>query len=282
MSHLLWNVLEPTKTHTYVEEVKLQDFDFPVNLKICLRPGFNNTALQQLGYRNFFTYLLGMSNFDQALLGWGGHTSDSTGLTSAKAVLNAVSTNATDAINAINIVTREDKLGLVFASWLNRINWLDECHVLDLRRLENVDAKGTKGIIIYVNEAMLHQKNITVEVQLQGQTLATRRNINGHQFYHSGEVMKSLAGYIVKLKKNIFVEEDPSRTCRNYPYLDFESYMDCDDRYVKEKFKGFFPGLNLTPPWLTNNLDTVTTEPVDLTSVLSTPALCHKICLDLK
>ena len=216
-----------------------------------------------------------MSNFDNSLFGWGGHTSDSMGRTSAKAVLSAVSTNATDAITAINIVTREDKLGLVFASWLNRINWLDECHVLDLRRLENVEAKGTKGIIIYFNEAMLHQKNITVEVQLQGQTLATRRNINGLQFYHSGEVMNSLAGYIVKLKKNVFVEEDPSRTCRNYPNLDFESYMDCDDRYVKEKFKGFFPGLNLTPPWLTNNLDTVTTEPVDLTSVHSTPALCH-------
>ena len=75
--------------------------------------------------------------------------------------------------------------------------------------------------------------------------------------------MNGLSGYIVKLKKNVFVEEDPSRTCRNYPNPDFESYMDCDDKYVKKRFKGFFPGLNLNPPWLTDNLDIVTTEPVD-------------------
>ena len=89
--------------------------------------------------------------------------------------------------------------------------------------------------------------------------------------------MNRLSGYIVKLKKNVFVEEDPSRTCRNYPTPDFESYLDCDDRYVKERFKAFFPGLNLTPPWLTENLDIVTREPVnvDFTNALSNPALGH-------
>ena len=273
---MIGDVLEPTKTHTNVEEVKLQDFDFPINLKICLRPGFNITVLQQLGYENFLTYVLGLSKFNPpSLFGWGGHTNDSRGVTSARSVLNAVTTNARDVINIINVVTGEDKVEPVWASRLNRINWLDECHILDLRSLENVEAKGTKGILVFVNETMLHEKNITVEVQLQGQTLATRRNINGHQFYHSGEVMNSLLGYIVKLKKNSFVEEDPSRSCRNYPTPDFESYMDCDDRYVKERFKAFFPGLNLTPPWLTDNLDIVTREPVDFTRVLSTPALGH-------
>ena len=274
---MIGNVLEPTQTHTNVEEVNLQDFDFPINLKICLRPGFNTTALQQLGYRNFLFYLLGLSKFNQSLFGWGGHTNDSRGVTSARGVFNAVTTNARDVINAINVVTREDKVKFVWGSQLNRINWLDECYVLDLTSLDNVEVKGTKGIQIYVNETMLHEKNITVEVQLEGQTLATRRNKNGHQFYHSGEVMNSLSGYIVKLKKNTFVEEDPSRTCRNYPTPDFESYMDCDDRYVKERFRAFFPGLNLTPPWLTDNLEIVTTEPVDFTRVLSTPALGHKI-----
>ena len=248
-----------------MEEVKLQDFDFPINLKICLRPGLNNTALQQRGYANFLTYVLGVSRFNNSLIGWGGHTRDSKALSSARNVLTAVSTDATDVIDIINVVTRNDELELVFRSNLDRINWLDECRVLDLRNLGNLEAKGTKGIYIYFNEAKLTQKNITVEVQLQGQTLATRRNINGHQFYHSGEVMSSLLGYIVKLKKNVFVEEDPSRSCRNYPNLDFESYTDCDDKYVKERFKSFFPGLNLTSPWLTDNLETVTMEPVDIT-----------------
>ena len=274
---MIWNVLEPTKTEINVKEVKLQNFDFPINLKICLRPGWNNTAFQQLGYQNFLFYVLGMSKFNHSLFGWGGHTNDSRGVTSARSVLNAVTTNATDAIDIINVVTREDKVEPVFRSKLQRINWLDDCHILDLRSLKNVEAKGTKGILIYVNETLLKQKNITVEVQLQGQSLATHRNINGHQFYHSGKVMNSLSGYIVKLKQNIFVEEDPSRSCRNYPNPHFESYMDCDDRYVKERFNRFLPGLNLTPPWLTDNLEIVTREPVDFTRVLLTPALGHKI-----
>ena len=42
--------------------------------------------------------------------------------------------------------------------------------------------------------------------------------------------------------KTVFVEEDPSQTCRNYPTSEFESYSECDDKYMKnedglEKFK---------------------------------------------
>ena len=109
VSHLIRDVLKPTKTLTNVEEVKLQDFDFPINLKICLRPGFNVTALQKLGYQNFPFYVLGLSKFNSSLFGWGGHTNDSRGVTSAIGVLDAIKTNARDVIKIINVVTQEDK-----------------------------------------------------------------------------------------------------------------------------------------------------------------------------
>ena len=140
VSHLIGDILKPTKTLTNVEEVKLQDFDFPINVKICLRPGFNITALQKLGYRNFLTYVLGLSSFNSSqgssLFGWGGHTNDSRDVTSARGVLDAITTNARDLIQIINVVTREDKVELVWAKNLKRINWLDECHILDLKSLE--------------------------------------------------------------------------------------------------------------------------------------------------
>ena len=76
-------------------------------------------------------------------------------------------------------------------------------------------------------------------------------------------VMKnSLSKYTVKIKKNVFVEEDPRKSCKNYPNAEFSSYAECDNQYMREKIDEVAPGLNLTPPWLTRDLDTVTSEPV--------------------
>ena len=92
--------------------------------------------------------------------------------------------------------------------------------------------------------------------------MASHRQIQYHKFYHSGDVIDGLSGteYIVKIKKNIFVEEDPGNTCRNYPNEDFASYMECDDKVMADTLKNM--GLNITPPWLTDNLDDVTVTPV--------------------
>ena len=74
--------------------------------------------------------------------------------------------------------------------------------------------------------------------------------------------LAKLSHYIMRIKKNIFVEEDPSKNCRNYPNSDFASYKECDYEYMREKVKEDFPGLSLTPPWLTEDLDNVTIAPV--------------------
>jgi hypothetical protein len=63
--------------------------------------------------------------------------------------------------------------------------------------------------------------------------------------------------YIVNLKKNVFVEEDPSKNCQDYPNADFETYGECDDHFMKEYVATSSPGL--VPIWLTEDLDNVTT-----------------------
>ena len=74
--------------------------------------------------------------------------------------------------------------------------------------------------------------------------------------------LKFATGYIVKIKENVFVEEDPSQTCRNYPTSEFASYKECDDQYVRREVDKLAPGLNLTPVWMTDDLDMVTTKPL--------------------
>ena len=67
---------------------------------------------------------------------------------------------------------------------------------------------------------------------------------------------------MVQIKKYVIAEEDPSNTCRDYPNEDFETYMECDDKFMADTFKDITDGLNVTPPWLTDDLNSVTVTPV--------------------
>ena len=103
-----------------------------------------------------------------------------------------------------------------------------------------------------------------MELKLQSQGLTTHREIQKHIFDSFGDNMNlnlnQLRQYIVKIRENIFVEEDPSQTCRNYPTSKFASYTECDDQYVRRKIEQIAPGL--VPVWMTDNLDLVTTQPM--------------------
>ena len=59
--------------------------------------------------------------------------------------------------------------------------------------------------------------------------------------------------YAVKLRENIFVEEDLSKNCVEYPHEKHETYNDCDEEFVASNLP---PGL--VPIWLTNNTEEVT------------------------
>jgi hypothetical protein len=64
--------------------------------------------------------------------------------------------------------------------------------------------------------------------------------------------------YWVNVQKNVFVEEDPTKNCRNYPNPYYASYRECDDQWMKDTVARLAPGL--VPIWLADNLETVTTQ----------------------
>ena len=131
-----------------------------------------------------------------------------------------------------------------------------------MERKRPTKGKRIMRIGIQFNEA-IEKNNLSVVIQLQGETLASHRHIRRHKFHHSGDKIDEFsADYIVEVKKRVIVEEDPSNTCRNYPNEDFATYMDCDDKFMAETFKDITNGLNVTPPWLTDNLNDVTVTPV--------------------
>ena len=57
-----------------------------------------------------------------------------------------------------------------------------------------------------------------------------------------------LKSFTSELKQEIFVEEDKSKECKNYPNSDYSSYNECDQEYIRRKISAFI-GPNFTPLW---------------------------------
>ena len=199
--------------------------------------------------------------------------------TSAKDVFHAVKLNLTEEVlQTIGVVTFGNDLEIENLSIadLVKINRLHECHIftLDKRGLKlfqnpmNKDKHyAVKSIELAFNKA---GQDSSVSLKLQQRGLILHRDYQEFRFASSGDnlelVPDKMSKFVVKIKKAVFVEEDPSQTCRNYPTSEFESYTECDDKYMKEKIEEIAPGKNLTPVWMTENLDTVTSHPLPLDS----------------
>ena len=62
---------------------------------------------------------------------------------------------------------------------------------------------------------------------------------------------------MVDITQRVFVEEDPSNNCRDYPNQEYESYQECDDQFMRN----IIPA-ELTPIWITDNVERVSTHVV--------------------
>ena len=75
-SILISGMLNPKETLIGTHKVGFETIEFPLIFKICIKPGFDDAELRNLGYLNSFTYLGGQSKFNKSHFGWAGHTPD--------------------------------------------------------------------------------------------------------------------------------------------------------------------------------------------------------------
>ena len=73
-STLINGMLNPKETLIGTKKVDFEKIEFPLIFKICIKPGFNDTELRNLGYLNSLTYLLGISRYNKSNFGWAGPT----------------------------------------------------------------------------------------------------------------------------------------------------------------------------------------------------------------
>ena len=260
-------------THTEVSDVQLKDLDFPLSIQICVKPAQNETALQVLGYEDSSGYLLGRSKYNNSLIGWGGHNDNGKGNANAEEVIIAAKINVTQGLlSRVSFTTVSGKRSgnLLDRVHLDIINQISECYILNLSNIDEEEKRGIKFLNIWMSREVMVKNNLTVELKLQGQNLVAARDIVEHAFFSPGGPIKidyralKLVKYIARLKKSVFVEEDPSKRCRNYPNSDFASYRECDLKYLRDNVNQF--GLDLTPPWLSDDLKKVSVKPLYLSN----------------
>ena len=90
LANVLEGYIKPQTTRTWDEYARLDEMEFPLVIKICVIPGFNQTALQEVGYKDTISYFLGSYNNNSAY-GWAGHTKDTERSSTVEEVLAKVS-----------------------------------------------------------------------------------------------------------------------------------------------------------------------------------------------
>ena len=75
LSHVLQGYIKPQTTRTWDEYARLEEMEFPLVIKICVIPGFNQTAVREFGYKDIFSYFVGRKDSDYyTSYDWAGHT----------------------------------------------------------------------------------------------------------------------------------------------------------------------------------------------------------------
>ena len=88
ISYLVSDQISPDQTVSITRDFQLDDIQFPVLFKICIKPSFNVDELQATGYQNIWKYFIGQSLYNDSLFGWAGHAEDGQTIGSAEGNLH--------------------------------------------------------------------------------------------------------------------------------------------------------------------------------------------------
>ena len=260
--HIFEVFIRPRTTRTWEEMVPIKNLEFPLVIKICVIPGFNQTALQEVGYTDPFDYFVGLNDSEgiSLLYGWAGHSEDSGIFGTVEEVLAKISNYKIENIIQYVYVWADYEQIRIQLDYFDssRVNYPHNCRSLVLSDVPELEGKDIQSLYLYVGDLGNHD----LHVNLKGRTLECRRNINENSFDSIGDdiiIQKSVQeynqtkSYLVEIAQRQFVEEDPTNECRNYPNQEYDTYEDCDNQFIRNTLPG------LTPIWMTGNFSAVST-----------------------
>ena len=161
--------------------------EFPLVIKICVVPGFNQKALREVGYEDTYAYFLGLNDIDNGNnFGWAGHTGDSGTFGTVEEVLAKVSDFKIEQIvELITVWAEHDGRIDITLDYINssRVNYPNNCHSLSLSDVPAIDGKNIQQLYLYIGELKGHD----LQIFFSGKSLECRRNIIEHSFYSMGD-----------------------------------------------------------------------------------------------
>ena len=264
LGFILESFIKPTLLNTSVKEIDLQDIDFPIEIKICAQPGFNETALEEMGYEEgIWSYFKGKSRFNSSIIGWAGHTADFGVKSSVEEVLNKMRNHRIkDIINRSKVKFRSGKYQNVSKEQFHladRVNYPHNCFRLNLTFLNEIQEDRINTLEIHFNATKTHR----IQVDFHGGSMIANRDIYDDTFGTTGDAIVvekpgTYYKYAVEISGNSYVEEDTSKKCRDYPNSEYASYKECDDQYMRDICKK----VGLAPVWLFEDFSQVTQKAV--------------------
>ena len=241
--------------------------EFPLLTRLCIRPGFDISALRSSGYWNTDTYFAGKSKYNGygSLIGWAGHTEDGNMLSyGVEDLFNNLTRNNSFAdyhasLRVTTLLGSDILLQIEDVLKKDLINYPDNCQTLDLTQNSQIEQEGVKKITF---KLFPFPANSSVFIKLLGKSSTCSRNLAELAFSQSGEQIELGRNwekhFVVKILGNKFPEEDPGNDCRNYPNEDFQSYKECDNDFLRKEVDKISPGLR--PIWLSQDLSLVTLQ----------------------
>ena len=251
LGFIIEGFIKPTLLNISEEEIELNGIDFPIKIEICASPGFNETALEEMGYApGIWNYFFGRSRFNSSIVGWAGHTADFDIIASVEEVYNlSRSYNIQDVMTSSWVTFKSDNylyLEPHFFHPAERVNYAENCFRLNLTFLNEMDEETMDSLEIHFNTTKIEK----AQINLYGMSLAANREIYDNTFESTGDQIyvtqpRALNKYAVEIAGNSYVEEDESKNCQNYPNSEYASYKECDDDYMQATCKS----VKLTPLW---------------------------------
>jgi hypothetical protein len=275
---LVHSALYPTELYTTMRKEPLTRENFPLTFKLCVTPGFNETALYEAGYDSAYHYNMGWSRFNGTFGGWAGHTLDGGTLNATGNSYGRIQLYFVRFTDIFYRGVNAEKLSDFLASVWTADSDIDinSKYIWDV---DSFDPKMTtfmdKMCFTLRNTSMIASKELffmfkqdtglnEAELFILNSNQVVARTILEQHLYFLGPQMKvdltnktasfAHTTYNFALTQTVYDEDDKSKNCAIYPTPQYVTYGDCDKAYVEQILDG------IVPIWATDNISTVTAE----------------------
>ena len=281
VSNIIYKNINPDVPEILIYEKKLNEIDFPISFLICLnefdndthkyrKVGFNNVQDLFLGRRMKYNSTLKRTVIEKYKKGWKGHKVNGLSLT-LENVADGLSINWKKYVESIQVFTVDDETFDRHYQVIKgtKLTWskfpiYPNCKAVDLA-----------GLIHTPNKTSIRIEQIKFKIRgmdeyafflypLDKKRALTKRMFVRNMLSYSGSIIgNQFKGFTknmriaLRITQNKYPEEDKTNPCSEYPNEEFQSYRECDEKFVHRAMKTKY---NLTPFWATDNMSEVTDE----------------------